>query len=222
MAKKRGGAGRVGGGGSDEPRPPPSVSMRIGGRLTHGYAARIPPGRGGPDDPNNPYASIPGGGDEEAARLVVECGRLGMSGDLKGAKEHLRRILERFPDHYIANYNMGNLLRLEGNPRRGIKYLKRAIRVWPENKTAHGGLGRALLDMGEYERAIRALDRALALQPDDPLALKDKAEALRAIRAEGRGGGGSAAKKGSAAKVGSAAGAKTGAGRTRPRSAAGA
>ena len=216
LPKKRGGAGRGGGGAADETRPPAPLSMRIGGRPMHGYAASIPPGRGGQEDPDDPYTSVPGGGDEKAARLTNEACALAMSGDTEKSKDLFRRVLERFPDHYIANYSMGNLLRLEGRPRRGIKYMKRAIRAWPENRMAHGGLGRTLLDMGEYERAIRALDRALARQPDDPLALKDKAEALRAIRAEGRGGGGSAA------KGGSAAGAKTGAGRTRPRSAAGA
>ena len=190
LPKKRGPKGQRRRGRAE---PPPSVSMRIGGRPVHGYATPIPPGRGGPEDPDNPYASMPGGGDEEAARLADAGSVLGMNGEDEKSKECFRLVLRRFPDHYIANYSMGNLLRLEGRPRRGIKYMKRAIRVWPENRMAHAGLGRALLDMGEYERAIRALDRALRIQPDDPLALRDKDEALRALGAEeGRGPRGAA------------------------------
>lgn len=188
LAKKSGGARRRAAAGGSGPRPPPPTSVRIDGRPSHGYAAWIPPGRGGPPDPDNPYASVPGGGDEEAARLIEAGGVLGMGGDTKNAGKCFRLVLARFPDHYIGNYSMGNLLRLEGKPRRGIKYLKRAIRVWPENRTAHAGLGRALLDMGEYERAIRALDRALRIQPDDPLALKDREEALEGLKAAGGGG----------------------------------
>ena len=188
LAKKPGGARRrAAGAAAGIPPPPPPISVRIGGRPSHGYAAWIPPGRGGPPDPDNPYASVPGGGDEEAARLVEAGGVLGIGGDTKNAEKCFKLVLARFPDHYIANYSMGNLLRLEGKPRRGIKYLKRAIRVWPENRTAHAGLGRALLDMGEYERAIRALDRALRIQPDDPLALKDREEALEGLEAAGGG-----------------------------------
>lgn len=181
MAKRRvAGAGREGGA---EDAPPPAHSMRIGGRLVHGYAARIPPGRVGPVDPDDPYTSIPGGGDKKAAELVEVGSALAMKGDMKGARKLFARVLARFPDHYIANYSMGNLLRLEGRPRRGVRYMKRAIRAWPENRMAHCGLGRTLLDMGEHERAIRALDRALRIQPDDPIALKDREEALAAIRA---------------------------------------
>lgn len=79
-----------------------------------------------------------------------------MKGDMKGARKLFEQALAWFPDHYIANYSVENHLRLEGRPRRGVRYMK---------------------------RAIRALDKALRIQPDDPIALKDREEALAAISA---------------------------------------
>ena len=147
----------------------------------HLHATEIPPGRAGPEDPDNPYSAVPGGGDQEAADLIARGGALGIKGDTGGALRCFRMVLARFPDHYIANYNMGNGLRLVGRPRSGIKYLKRAIRVWPEYYQAYAGMGRLLLDMGEPERAIKYLNRALKMQPGYLLAREDRNEALRAL-----------------------------------------
>ena len=136
-------------------------------------------------DTDDPYASIPGGGDEEAAGMIGKAGAAAMRGDHKEAKRLCKAVLARFPDHYIANYNMAMDYRLEGKLRRAVKYLERAISVWPENHTAHAGLGRVLLDMKRYGEALEALDRALELQPGNRLALEDRDEALEAM---GRGG----------------------------------
>ena len=138
-------------------------------------------------DPSNPYASIPGGGDQEAAETVARAGAAGMKGDYEEAERLCKSVLARFPNHYMANYNLAMEYRLAGKPRSAVKRLKRAIRVWPENHTAYAGLGRVLLDMKRYDRALKALDRALELQPGDHLALKDKEEALEAMGRAGRG-----------------------------------
>ena len=128
-----------------------------------------------------PHAGVPGGGDEEAERLVAESGPLAVRGDWDGAARCLKAVLARFPDHYVANYNMAMGLRMAGRPRSAIKYLKKAIRVWPENHMAHSGLGRVLLDIGKYNRALAAIDKSLELQPGNSLALKDRDEALAAL-----------------------------------------
>ena len=150
--------------------------VRIGGRPMQMHATEILA------DLDDPHASIPGGGDEEAAGMIGEAGAAAMRGDHKGAKRLCKAVLARFPDHYIANYNMAMDYRLEGKLRRAVKYLERAIRIWPENHIAHAGLGRVLLDMKRYDEALEALDRALELQPGNRLALEDRDEALKALR----------------------------------------
>ena len=134
-----------------------------------------------PADVDDPYTLMPGGGDRAAADMIGEAGALTMRGDHEGARRLYKAILAHFPNHYIANYNMGMDRRLAGRPRSAVKYLARAIMVWPENYAAHAGLGRVLLDMGRYDAALEALDKALDIQPGHPAALEDRAEALEAL-----------------------------------------
>ena len=154
--------------------------VRVGGRPMQLHAMEILA------DSDNPYAGIPGGGDQEAADAIGEAGAATIRGDHKEARRICKGILARFPNHYIANYNMGMDCRLAGKPRSAIKYLKRAIRVWPENHTAHAGLGRVLLDMKLYDKALESLDRALEIQPGDHLALRDREEALESMGRSGQ------------------------------------
>lgn len=153
--------------------------VRIGGRPMQMHAMEIPA------DSGDMYGSIPGGGDREAAEAIAEAGVVAMRGDYEEAERLCKAVLARFPDHYIANYNMGMDCRLAGKMRRAVKYLKRAISVWPENHIAHAGLGRVLLDMKRYGEALDALDRALELRPGNRLALEDRDEALEAMRRGG-------------------------------------
>lgn len=136
---------------------------------------------------DDPFTLMPGGGDRAAADLIGAAGALITMGDHKGARRIYKAILAQFPNHYMANYNMGVDCRLAGRPRSGIKYFTRAIMVWPDYHMAYAGLGHALLDLKQYDAALEALDKALEIQPDYPLALRDRAEALRKLG--GTGGG---------------------------------
>ena len=184
---------------------PPVRKTRIEGQTIYGYMARVPPERMGPGDPDDPYSTLPGGNDSESVRLINTAGILNLRGDEKGAMRCYKAILERLPDNYVANYGVGTALRLAGKPRRAIAYLERAIRVWPENSMAHGSLGFALHDMGDYGDAIRSFDRALALQPDDPLALRGRKKAVKALGAGGRGRGGRGGGKAGRRRAGTSA-----------------
>lgn len=183
----RGKKGRRAGGGSQKAggtaAPPDGVikRVRVGGRPMQLHVMEIDA------DSGSPYAGIPGGGDEEAAKTIAEAGAAGMRGDYEEAERLCKSVLARFPDHYMANYNLAMEYRLAGKPRSAVKRLKRAIRAWPENHTAHAGLGRVLLDMKRYDAALEALDRALELQPGNHMALKDREEALNAMGRAGRG-----------------------------------
>ena len=167
--RRGGGAPQKKAGPAASPRPGGVRDVVVGGRPMQVSATAVPP------------AGVPGGGDEEAERLVAEGGVLAMRGDWDGARRRLKAVLARFPGHYIANYNMGMGWRMAGRPRIAIKYLKRAIRAWPENHIAHSGMGRVLLDMGEYDKALAAIDRSLEIQPGNSLALRDRDEALAAL-----------------------------------------
>ena len=135
----------------------------------------------------DPHARVPGGGSKEATDLLATAGVLSIKGDDEGARRCYRAILEKFPNHYVANYNVGNGLRISGKPRSALKYLKRAIRAWPENPMGYACMGSVLLDLKKYERALGVLDLALELKPGYEPALEDRKKALRALARRGRG-----------------------------------
>ena len=184
---RRRGGGAAGKRGAAAKAKPPGNAIsreRVGGQTMYVHNATYQTAED-PADVDDPHALVPGGGDREAARLFNEAGSLTMKDDSKGAVRCYKAILARFPNHYGANYNMGVQCRLAGRPRSAIKYFTRAITVWPEYHVAYGGMGRTLLDMEEYGAALEMLDKALSIQPDDPLALGDKAKALKALGRRG-------------------------------------
>ena len=140
-----------------------------------------------PADSDDLYARVPGGDSKEAADLIAMAGALSLEGDDEEAGKCYRAILERFPNHYVANYNVGNGLRINGKPRSALKYLKRAIRAWPEHPMAYACMGSVLLDLKRYERALGLLDLALDLNPGYRPAMDDRKKALRALARRGRG-----------------------------------
>ena len=162
--------------------------VRIGGRILNVYTTSIPPDRVDFEGPGDPIAHMPGGGDQEATDLIIRGGALLDGGDRNGGRRCYKAILERFPDHYMANYSMGIERRLAGKPRSAVKFFARAIRVWPENHLAHAGMGHVLNDMEEYGRALESLDRALGILPGDPFALEGRDIAIKALRKRGHGG----------------------------------
>lgn len=139
-----------------------------------------------PDSVDDPYTVMPGGGDQAAADLLAEAGALAMSDDYRGACRRYKAVLERFPNHYIANHNMGATLQISGKPRSATRYFARAIMVWPEHHVAYSGMGRALLDMKQYSAALGMFEKSLEIQPDDPLSLEGRSKALRALGRRGR------------------------------------
>lgn len=170
---------------ADAPPPNRVVTVRVDGEIQYlqsvGFMTDVDPA-----DVEDPFTLMPGGGDRAAAELIDEAGVLTTRGDHKGARRRYEAILARYPNHYIANYNMGMDRHLAGRPRSAIKYFARAIMAWPENHAAHAGLGRALLGMKQYDAALESLDKALDILPGYPLALEDRAEALKALGRQGR------------------------------------
>ena len=189
-SRGKGGKGRRGGGkgrAAAKAKPPSGAvkRARIGGKTVYLHEATYHPAKD-PASVDDPHALMPGGGDREAARLFNRAGELTTRNDHKGARKCYEAILARFPNHYAANYNMGVDARMAGKPRNAIRYFTRAIMAWPEYHMAYSGMGRTLLDMEEYDAALEMLGKALSIQPDDPLALEDKAKALKALGKRGR------------------------------------
>lgn len=182
----KGGRGaRQGKDGSKAPTASPIRRVRMGGQTVYVHEATFQTDKD-PASVDDSYEIMPGGGDQAAEDLLEEAGAFTMRGDYKEASRRYKAVLARFPNHYMANNNMGVNLRLEGKPLSAIKYFRRAIMAWPEQHVAYSGMGRTLLDMKRYDEALGMLEKALEIQPDDPMTLKARNKALRALGKKGR------------------------------------
>ena len=92
----------------------------------------------------------------------------------------MRRRLEKYPDDFVANSNLGQLLVTRKKYPEAIADFKVALRLDPESVTARSGLGAAYLGQGHYDNAIREFKEALRIDPDHINARLNLARALAA------------------------------------------
>jgi protein O-mannosyl-transferase len=78
------------------------------------------------------------------------------------------RTLACTTGNYIAQYNLGNILALEGKTDEAINHYQNAVQIRPGYVKAHNNLGNVLLQKGRAEEAISQFQQSLQLQPDDP------------------------------------------------------
>jgi tetratricopeptide (TPR) repeat protein len=77
----------------------------------------------------------------------------------------MRRRLEKYPDDFLAEYNLGAVLQLRGESSEAVLHLRQAVKQEPSNAGARNTLGAALL-AGKYtDDAIREFGKAIELDP---------------------------------------------------------
>jgi len=85
-----------------------------------------------------------------------------------GASEaSLRDAVERDPDNYEANRQLGKFLVSEGKSAEAVPFLKRASRLNPGDAEVHHLLGAAEENSGDPLEAVREFERAAKLDPDE-------------------------------------------------------
>jgi Flp pilus assembly protein TadD len=92
----------------------------------------------------------------------------------------MRRRLEKYPDDFLAHYNLAALLQTQGKLDPAIALYKTAIQEDPQNATAHNSLATALLEQEDFPAAIAELKKALACDPAYTNAHYNLARALAA------------------------------------------
>ena len=71
--------------------------------------------------------------------------------------------LTKYPDDFIANFNMGDLLLNKGKTPEAIEYFERAAKSDPSSVLAASELGVALYSSGQLEKAEQQFRKALSL-----------------------------------------------------------
>ena len=74
--------------------------------------------------------------------------------------------LEKNPDCWMAQNNLGIALESAGRPQPAIEYFQQALRLNPDFPDAHANLGNALFETGRLQESIEHLERALSLNPN--------------------------------------------------------
>jgi Flp pilus assembly protein TadD/mono/diheme cytochrome c family protein len=106
--------------------------------------------------------------------------------DLKILQEALmRHEIEKDPNVFLAQFNLGAVLQSEGKTEEAIPHLQKALEIWPENPVAENNLGAALLSIGRTTEAIPHFRAALKSRPDYTDSHYDLGDALLSLNQPG-------------------------------------
>jgi tetratricopeptide (TPR) repeat protein/mono/diheme cytochrome c family protein len=119
-------------------------------------------------NPNTPPKRVLGGNEATA-----EMGHLWLQvlpaaeGDQRALLQEAlaKQRLQKYPDDFTANYNMGDLLLSQGNAAEAASYFEKASKADPRSALAATELGVALFTSKKFEEAEEQLKRALAIDP---------------------------------------------------------
>lgn len=117
------------------------------------------------------------GGTDAAARLAAGIERQ-QAGDLGGAAEHYRAVLDFEPENADALHLLGVACYLSKDPVTAAGLLHKACTVAPGNAEIHSNLGAALFALGDVAAAAEAFRAAATLDPHKVDAYANLAAAL--------------------------------------------
>jgi tetratricopeptide (TPR) repeat protein len=106
---------------------------------------------------------------EKARREMIRAEEAQISGDSDGARKHLERAIEMYPDYADALNNLGTHFHRAGDYQRSLDYFTRVTQIDPQFYAGWVNLGGSLLALGRLEPALNANLKAARIRPDDPL-----------------------------------------------------
>lgn len=91
------------------------------------------------------------------------------SGDPKGCRELIEKLLERNPKHKQARQLLADLHLDGGSPQEAKELLEQLLAEFPNDAQIHHSLGMLHETMADNEAALRHLGRAVELDPENEL-----------------------------------------------------
>ena len=87
--------------------------------------------------------------------------------DKQGAIAAYRKMCELLPNHFYACFQLGRLLREQGQPAQGEPFLEIAAQLRPSLPDSWFELGNCLSAQQKYDRALECMERAAHLRPQE-------------------------------------------------------
>ena len=104
------------------------------------------------------------------AQMHLNLGRIRLEQQrFEQGREHLRRALDLRSDDPTMLLEVGDALRIGGQPERALPVYRQVLEKSPGSAAAHAGTGLALLELERYPESITELEEAIALDPDLPI-----------------------------------------------------
>ncbi len=103
---------------------------------------------------------------DNSQALFQEGVRRHQSGDISGAVETYRKLLERNPDHLEARSNLGAAYARLGDYAAAIEQYQRALELDPANAAVRFNLGLAFYNAARIREAAAEFSRVVTAQPD--------------------------------------------------------
>src|SRR2546426_219780 len=119
-------------------------------------------------NPNRPPRRVRGGSqaNDEMGNLWLQVLPVKEGDQRKILQEAVvRRLLEKYPEDFAANFNMGDLLLMQEKAAAAVPYFEAAWKAQPHNAIAAGELGVALAPASRFVEAEQQFRRALELDP---------------------------------------------------------
>ena len=131
-------------------------------------------------NPNKPPKRVRGGSqaNDEMGNLWLQVLPV-EKGDLRAVLQDalMRRLYEKYPEDFTANFNLGDLLLSQGKAADAIPYFERAWKAEPRSALAATELGTAMASASRMPEAIGMFRKALELDPQFTDARYDLASA---------------------------------------------
>ncbi len=113
--------------------------------------------------------------------LLAQYHQSGNPTNLKDAQNEFEQELQIDPDNGNAAYEIGEMLRQQGDDAQAERYFKQALSQYPDFEDAHVGLASVLMAEHEPAQAAEHLQAAIALRADDEVAWYRLSQAERLL-----------------------------------------
>ena len=80
-------------------------------------------------------------------------------------KASMERRLQKYPDDFLAHYNLGAFQQSEGKLDEAARSYAQALQLEPQNATVHNSLGAVLMQQDRFPEAVEQLQTALRIDP---------------------------------------------------------